>query len=60
MAAASAGVSIALVNTNSAGCAISLAVYMCAFCLSIGNGLDGIVGNLYLRANSGSVGELFT
>ncbi|KAF0690320.1 Aste57867_18251 [Aphanomyces stellatus] len=63
MAAASVGVIVSLVTTNSVGCVASLVIYMAAFCLSIGPLAWPVATEIFpdfLRGNAGSVGELFT
>ncbi|KAF0690319.1 Aste57867_18250 [Aphanomyces stellatus] len=63
MAAASAGVMASLATTSSVGCVASLAIYMAAFCLSIGPMAWMVSTEVFpdfLHANAGSTGELFT
>ncbi|CAK4107763.1 unnamed protein product [Aphanomyces euteiches] len=63
MGVASAGVMVSLVYTSSVGCVASLAVYMAAFCLSIGPMAWMVSTEIFpdfLHANAGSTGELFT
>ncbi|KAF0687041.1 Aste57867_21180 [Aphanomyces stellatus] len=63
MAAASTGVMVSLVTTSSVGCVASLALYMAAFCLSIGPMAWMVSTEVFpdfLHANAGSTGELFT
>ncbi|CAK4078244.1 unnamed protein product [Aphanomyces euteiches] len=63
MAIASGGVMYSLSHTVSAGCVGSLALFMAAFCLSIGPMAWMVSTEIFpdfLHANAGSTGEVFT